>query len=116
MSIVFYISGHGFGHASRAIELIREIVTARPTLRVVVRTSVPQWLFAPVARADVEVQAVETDTGVVQFDSLSLDEEQTIRNASRFFADFDQRVAVESELIQPLHARSEEHTSASHVR
>src|SRR3954465_10795009 len=104
MSIVFYISGHGFGHASRAIELIREIVTARPTLRVVVRTSVPQRLFAPGARADVEVQAVETDTGVVQFDSLSLDEEQTVRNASRFFADFDQRVAVESELIRGLRA------------
>jgi L-arabinokinase len=104
MLIVVYISGHGFGHASRQIELIREIVTQRPTMRVVVRTSVPRWLFAPVANAAVEVQPVETDTGVVQFDSLSLDEEQTVREAARFFADFDRRIAVEAELIRGLRA------------
>jgi UDP:flavonoid glycosyltransferase YjiC (YdhE family) len=104
MLIVFYISGHGFGHASRQIELIREICAQRPDARVIVRTSVPRWLFAPVATAAVEVQALETDTGVVQLDSLSLDEEQTARNAARFFADFDRRVAVEAELIRGVRA------------
>jgi UDP:flavonoid glycosyltransferase YjiC (YdhE family) len=102
--VVFYISGHGFGHASRQIELIREICTRRPDVRVVVRTSVPRWLFAPVANATVEVHPLETDTGVVQFDSLSLDEEQTARNAARFFADFDRRVAVEAEFIRGIRA------------
>jgi hypothetical protein len=98
--IVFYISGHGFGHASRQIELIREVCAQRPDARVVVRTSVPRWLFAPVAKAAVEVHALETDTGVVQLDSLSLDEERTARDAARFFADFDRRVAVEAEVIR----------------
>jgi hypothetical protein len=104
MVLIFYISGHGFGHASRQIELVREIVAQRPEVRVVVRTSVPRWLFAPVAHASVEVQTVETDTGVVQFDSLSLDEEQTAHDAARFFADFDRRVDVEAELIRGLRA------------
>jgi len=69
-----------------------------------VRTSVPRWLFAPVANAAVEVHPLETDTGVVQFDSLSLDEEQTAGNAARFFADFDRRVAVEAEFIRGIRA------------
>ena len=102
--VVFYISGHGFGHASRQIELIREICAQRPDVRVIVRTSVPRWLFAPVAGAAVEVHTLETDTGVVQFDSLSLDEEQTVRNAARFFADFDRRIAVEAEFIRGIRA------------
>jgi hypothetical protein len=104
MRIVFYISGHGFGHASRSIELIREIVTQRPEARIVVRTAVPRWLFAPVAHADVDVQAAEADTGVVQFDSLSLDEAQTVHNAARFFSGFEHRVAMEAELIRGLRA------------
>jgi L-arabinokinase len=102
--ILFYISGHGFGHASRQIELIREVCAQRPDARLIVRTSVPRWLFAPLANAAVEVQTLETDTGVVQVDSLSLDEEQTARDAASFFASFDRRVAVEAELIRGLRA------------
>jgi L-arabinokinase len=102
--VVFYISGHGFGHASRQIELIREICRRRPDVRIIARTSVPRWLFAPVANAAVEVHTLETDTGVVQFDSLSLDEEQTAGNAARFFADFDRRVSVEAEFIRGIRA------------
>jgi hypothetical protein len=104
MLILYYISGHGFGHASRAIELIRELRAQRSDARIVVRTSVPRWLFAPIAGEDVQVQALETDTGVVQTDSLHLDEEQTARNAGRFFEDFDRRAAIEAELIRGVGA------------
>ena len=104
MLIVFYISGHGFGHASRQIELIREICAQRTDARIIVRTSVPRWLFGPVAKAAVDVQTLEADTGVVQLDSLSLDEEQTARDAAAFFADFDRRTAVEAELIRGVGA------------
>jgi L-arabinokinase len=47
---------------------------------------------------------LDTDTGVVQIDSLHLDEEQTARNAGRFFADFDRRAAIEAELIRGVGA------------
>ena len=45
MLIVFYISGHGFGHAVRSVELIKALVAARPDARIVVKTSAPAWLF-----------------------------------------------------------------------
>jgi L-arabinokinase len=104
MLVLFYVSGHGFGHASRSIELIRELRAQRPDVRVVVRTSVPRWLFAPIVGEAVQVQALETDTGVVQIDSLHLDEERTARDAGRFFADFDRRAAIEGALIQGVGA------------
>ena len=103
-NVVFYISGHGFGHASRDIELIRTICAQRPDARVIIRTSVPKWFFGPLAEAPVEVQALETDTGVVQIDSLSFDEDATVREAARFHADFDRRVATEAAFIRGVRA------------
>jgi hypothetical protein len=103
MLIVFYISGHGLGHASRDIELIGAILARRADARVIVRTSVPRWFFASLGR-DIELQTLETDTGVIQYDSLSLDEAETARQAARFYADFDRRVAVEAALLRGLGA------------
>jgi len=103
MQIVFYVSGHGFGHASRAIELVRALLTRQPHARVVVRTAAPQRLFGTIgvthAQA-IDVQAVEADTGIVQVDSLRLDEEDTVRQAARFYATFDRRVAGEADLLR----------------
>ena len=43
--VVFYISGHGFGHASRDIEVINALLDRRPEVRVIVRTAAKRWLF-----------------------------------------------------------------------
>ena len=104
MVVVFYISGHGFGHASRDIELIRAICARRPETRVIVRTSVPRWLFAPIESATVSIQALETDTGLAQIDSLTFDEDETVKQAARFYADFDRRVATEAEFLRGVGA------------
>jgi L-arabinokinase len=102
--VVFYISGHGFGHASRDSELIHQILAQRPGTRIVVRTSVPRWFFAPLTADGVEIQPLETDTGVVQVDSLSMDEDETARQAGRFFDGFEQRVAIEAMMLRGIGA------------
>ena len=91
----FFISGHGFGHATRDIEVIRALARQRPALRVVVRTSAPAWLFDGLE--NVTVKPTVTDTGVVQFDSLRIDVRANCR-ATRpvFYAEFDRRVAEEA--------------------
>jgi hypothetical protein len=104
MRVVFYVSGHGFGHASRDIELIRAMCARRTQARIVVRTAAPERLFAPIAGAQVDLQPVEADTGLVQIDSLQLDEEESARQAARFYADFDRRVAGEAALLHRVKA------------
>jgi hypothetical protein len=104
MQIVFYVSGHGFGHASRDIELIRALCARRADARIVVRTAAPERLLAPIAGAQVDVRPVEADTGLVQIDSLQIDEEESARQAARFHADFDRRVAEEAELVDRVKA------------
>jgi hypothetical protein len=73
-AIVFYISGHGFGHASRSIEVINAILAQRPETRVGVRTSAPRWLFDLTVKGKVTYSTLECDTGVVQSDAVTLDE------------------------------------------
>ncbi|PYR49389.1 MAG: hypothetical protein DMF95_12435 [Acidobacteria bacterium] len=104
MQIVFYVSGHGFGHASRDVELIRAMCALRADARIVVRTAAPERLFGPIAGAQVDVQPLEADTGLVQIDSLQIDEEESARQAARFHADFDRRVAEEAELLDRVQA------------
>jgi UDP:flavonoid glycosyltransferase YjiC (YdhE family) len=94
--LAFYISGHGFGHAARAVELIHTLVAQRPDLHVIVRTSARPALFAPVAGDRVELQRCDTDSGLTQRDSLTIDEEDSARQAARFYATFDERAAHEA--------------------
>jgi hypothetical protein len=101
MRAVFYISGHGFGHAARAIELIRTLMARHPSARVIVRTSVARRLFAPLAGFDgIDLQPVETDTGITQIDSLTIDEDDTVRRAADFYARFDAHVEREAGVLQ----------------
>jgi L-arabinokinase len=103
-AIVFYISGHGFGHASRSIEVINAILAQRPETRVGVRTSAPRWLFDLTVKGRVSYSTLECDTGVVQVDALTLDEADSIRRASSFHSDLVTRAASETRALRELGA------------
>jgi L-arabinokinase len=117
VSIVFYVSGHGFGHASRVIEVINAVRARRPDLDVIVRTTAPRWLFertvhggvraagSPRARGGgVDYIRTETDTGVVQIDSLHLDAAASVDAARAFMASFDRRVEDEAAFLRDASA------------
>jgi len=99
MTIVFYISGHGFGHASRSIEVLNALATRRRDARLIVRTSVPAWLFRASAPPHIELMPLETDVGVAQIDSLNVDEDETVRRAAAFYDSFDRRVEAEAAFL-----------------
>jgi hypothetical protein len=104
MTVVFYVSGHGFGHASRETQVIDALARLRPGLRIVVRTTVPRWFLANSLTAAVEIVDGAVDTGVVQPDSLSIDEDETARHAARFYGQFDRHVEREAALLRYLGA------------
>jgi L-arabinokinase len=104
-SVFFYISGHGFGHASRQIEVINALGARRPDLTIVVRTSAPRWLFDRTASVRIALIQGECDTGVVQIDSLRLDEPGTIQRAEAFYRTLDSRARQEAALLDAHDAR-----------
>ena len=103
-AIVFYVSGHGFGHASRSIEVINAVLAKRPEARVGVRTSAPRWLFDLTVKGKITFSTLECDTGVVQIDALNLDEADTIRRAAAFHSDLVTRAASETRVLRELGA------------
>jgi L-arabinokinase len=103
--IAFYISGHGFGHASRDIEVANALGRLAPDIPVAIRTAAPRWLFDLTLTRDVSMHAVECDTGVVQLDSLSLDEAETIRRAEAFHGDISGARDVEAAWLTSAGAR-----------
>src|SRR6188768_1125851 len=104
MVLVFYVSSHGFGHATRDIEVINEIGRRRPDVRTVVRSGVPASFIEQSATVPVELQHAETDTGVVQIDSLHIDEAATARQAAVFHEEFSARADAEAEWLRRLQA------------
>lgn len=100
-----YVSGHGFGHASRVIEVLNALGARRPSVRPAVRTAAARWLFDLTMRGPFEYTAVECDTGVVQIDGLRLDEAATVRRARAFMQTFAARADVEARALRRLGAR-----------
>lgn len=99
-SLVFYISGHGFGHAIRQIEVINTFSASMPSVPIVIRTTAPRWLFDRTARGAWTIVEGDVDTGVVQLDSLRLDHVETIRHAAAFYDDLERRADEEAAMLQ----------------
>lgn len=96
MTIVFYISGHGFGHASRQVEIINALAGIRPGLRVIVRSAVSPHLLARTIRAAYELRAGPCDTGIIQSSSVAHDDEATAEQAIAFFSTLGPRADGEA--------------------
>jgi len=94
-AVVFYISGHGFGHSVRQIAIINALQAIAPAVRVIVRTSAPQWLFARTVRGDITLAPAETDTGLIQIDSVRPDVPASVARARDFYAGFAERAHEE---------------------
>ena len=99
MRVLVYLSGHGFGHAARTTQVVNALVEADPSTEVHIRTTVPAWFLRASLHAPFTLLAGATDTGVVQPDSLSIDEAETARRAAAFYAHFASHVAQEIDVI-----------------
>jgi hypothetical protein len=99
-TLAFYISGHGFGHASRDIEVLNTLHRHAPAVRLILRTSAPRWLFDLTATAPFAWHPAECDTGIAQIDSLRLDAAETIRRAAAFYDTLAERADGEKRFLR----------------
>ena len=96
-TVVFFISGHGFGHASREVEVINALGRlAGPDLRVIVRSAVSPTLLDRTLRVPYELRPGICDTGIIQHNSVSHDDQATLAAAREFYAGFDARAGAEA--------------------
>jgi len=103
--VALYVSGHGFGHASRVTALIDAVAALRPDARFVVRTAAPPWLFHLAACPSIDVQPFDADPGVVQLDDMTFDDVETVGRAARFYRAFDRLADEEAARLRDMGAR-----------
>ena len=76
LRVVFYLSAHGFGHATRMIAIIRELLS-QADLEIFVKTNVPKWLFmnslSERYEAKIEIVHQECDVGVIYTSGFLID-------------------------------------------
>lgn len=102
MSVIFYVSGLGWGHATRTAEVIREFQRLRPDVQVYVRTLAPAHLF-PEGVVHTEVQV---DPEVVEEESaLRIDTDASVRQLKLFLRRSGELVEAEERFVREKRAR-----------
>ncbi|XP_050216691.1 L-arabinokinase-like [Mercurialis annua] len=68
----YYVTGHGFGHATRVVEVVRNLILAGHDVHVV--TGAPEFVFtSEVQSPRLFIRKVLLDCGAVQADALTVD-------------------------------------------
>lgn len=99
-SVAFYISGHGFGHASRQVEIVNAFGARHPDAGILIRSAAARWLLERTIQVPFELDARPCDTGIFQIDSLHLDAERSLIDAREFYATLDARADEEARLLR----------------
>lgn len=99
-TILFYVSGHGFGHARRMGLLIDALLRQAPELKICVRTTAPQHVFE--AAPSVTFARSSIDAGMAEAGPLTIDVEGTLARLSDLIGRHDEIVAEESAAVTAL--------------
>jgi L-arabinokinase len=98
--IVFYVSGHGFGHTSRAVEVMHALLDASPEAAITVKTSAPRRFFERTLHGRADIVEFQCDSGMVQIDSLNVDTGESVRQARQFQARLEDLAAAEASYLR----------------
>lgn len=103
--IVCYVSSHGFGHATRAAEVLRALREAEPGLPLSIVAAAPEWLFRSAIPGEFGYRPVVTDVGLVQRDALAIDLAATAAAWRAWQAGRDAWIAAEAGFLRDGGAR-----------
>ena len=104
--IVVYVSGHGYGHATRVGEVLRALRGRSPETELTIVTSAPEVLFRRALAGPFAYRRLQCDVGLVQAGALVIDEAATAERWRAFAAELPRRVAEEAIWLKRSRARA----------
>jgi L-arabinokinase len=99
--LAVYVSGHGFGHATRTAEVLSEVRALRPELPIMVVTAAPAFLFDGLGAT---VRPLACDVGLAQKGALVIDEDATVAACASFAARWPALVREEAAWLRACDA------------
>jgi len=103
--IAAYVSGHGYGHATRVAEVLRAIRAQAPDVPLGVVTAAPERLFHDTVPGPLVFRSLECDVGLAQKGPLVIDEEGTARRWQELAAEHATRAGEEGRWLRRVGAR-----------
>ena len=101
MSLVWCsISGHGFGHGAQVIPVLNEVGRRIPSLRMILRTTIPASFFGESLLPTWEYSESQQDIGCVQNGPLSIDIPKTWKAYEQLHQNWEIRVSKEADAIR----------------
>jgi len=84
ITIAYFISPHGFGHASRSSSIMEALKELSPGIHFEIFTSIPDWFFLDSLNDGYTYHHLKSDIGLVQKDPLNADIPETIQSLNTF--------------------------------
>ena len=103
--IALHLSGHGYGHMTRACEVLAEVRRRAPGVGLAVAGSVPEALVRRAIPGEVRFRRTACDVGLVQRDALHVDEERTAEACVAFESTWDGRADAEAAFLRDTGVR-----------
>jgi L-arabinokinase len=103
--IVAYVSGHGFGHATRVGEVLRVLRRTAPQVSLAVVSAAPEALYRRALQGPFEFRAAPCDVGLAQRGPLAIDEQGTAEACAAFEARWSERLESERQWLKDVGAR-----------
>jgi UDP:flavonoid glycosyltransferase YjiC (YdhE family) len=98
--VAFYITGHGFGHATRMIAVATALARQNPGVEISLISTVPEWLFRLNLQCGYRLRPRALDVGVIQLDSIRLDPAATLEAYARHLEGQPSAVEDETEILR----------------
>lgn len=86
MRVLFYVSGHGYGHATRVTAVMNALRERRADVRLYVRTEAPVWVFRTSVAGPVCYEKVRLDAGMIERDLLAQDPRSTLHRCREVYS------------------------------
>jgi len=99
-TILFYVSGHGYGHARRTAQIIKALQGRRPDMDVHVRSTAPPRIFAPLPAE--RIFPAQIDAGMAEDDALTINPAATLLRLEELIGRREAVVAQESAVVRAL--------------
>ena len=95
--ILFYISGHGFGHVSREEPVMQAVKNLNADIGLAVRTPAIRWFVKEAVPEETIIEEVRIDVGVVQKDSMRMDVKATLEDYAKLIENKEEIIRKEAD-------------------
>lgn len=94
LRIAYFISSHGFGHASRSTAIMEAVLRKNPSVRFDIYSGTPEWFFRDAGLKTPVFHAGAVDVGLFQKSPMEHDIPVTIRLLHEYLEEIPSRASV----------------------